>query len=301
MFELRHRTVNGHDVAYRMGGGQGAGGGDAILLLHGIAATSATWRDVMSRLASRFLVVAPDLLGHGESDKPEGDYSLGAHASFVRDLLRALGIERATVVGHSFGGGVVMQLSYQHPHLCKRVVLVSSGGLGREVNAWLRLLSAPGAEFVLPLVAPSFVLAGGGAVLRWLRDQGIRSPRIREGWQAYSALGDAGSRRAFVRELRSVVEPSGQVVSAKDRLHISVGLPTMIVWGDRDAIIPVQHGRAAHALIAGSRLEIFEHAGHFVHAEYPERFAALLQDFIESTRPAAPDGARAERSPDGPG
>jgi pimeloyl-ACP methyl ester carboxylesterase len=286
MFELRHRTVNGHDLAYRI-----EGRGEAVLLIHGIAASSATWLEVMQRLAPTYRVIAPDLLGHGESEKPTGDYSLGAHASFLRDLLRELGVERATLVGHSFGGGVVMQLSYQHPELCERVVLVSSGGLGREVNAVLRLLSLPGAELVLPLIAPSFVREHGNALLAWIRDQGIRAPRIHEGWEAYAALADPSTRRAFVRELRSVVEFGGQVVSAKDRLHACAGFPTLIVWGDRDTMIPLEHGRAAHELIAGSRLEIFEGAGHFSHAEYPERFAEVLREFIESTKPAPERGA----------
>jgi pimeloyl-ACP methyl ester carboxylesterase len=168
--------------------------------------------------------IAPDLLGHGESEKPTGDYSLGAHASFVRDLLRALGIGRVTAVGHSFGGGIVLQLSYQHPELCERIVLESSGGLAREVNAVLRLLSVPGAELVLPVIAPSFVRKLGDALVAWIRRQGIRAPRMHEGWLAYSALADPDARRAFVRELRSVVEFGGQVVSAKDRIRAATGL-----------------------------------------------------------------------------
>jgi pimeloyl-ACP methyl ester carboxylesterase len=281
MSELQHRAVNGHDLAYRL-----EGQGQAVLLVHGLAASSATWDEVVPRLVPRFRVLAPDLLGHGASAKPEGDYSLGAHASFLRDLLAELGIERATVVGHSFGGGIAMQLSYQHPAVVERVGLVSSGGLGREVNAALRLLSLPGAEWLIPVIAPGFVRDRGNALFAWIREHGVRSPRIREGWQAYASLADPGARRAFVRELRSVVEFGGQVVSAKDRLHASSEHPTLIVWGDRDGMIPLQHGQAAHALIAGSRLEVFEGAGHFPHAEDPDRFARVLGDFIDSTDPA---------------
>jgi pimeloyl-ACP methyl ester carboxylesterase len=292
MFDLRHVSVNGHDLAYRM-----EGRGQAILLVHGIAASSVTWNDAMRGLAPRYCVIAPDLLGHGESAKPTGDYSLGAHASFLRDLLRALGIGRVTAVGHSFGGGIVLQLSYQHPEVCERIVLESSGGLGREVNAVLRLLSLPGAEFVLPVIAPSFVRKHGDALLAWIRRQGIRAPRMHEGWLAYSALADPDARRAFVRELRSVVEFGGQVVSAKDRIRAATGYPTLIVWGHGDRMIPVEHGRAAHDLIAGSRLEIFDEAGHFPHAEYPDRFAEVLSEFIESTKPAPGAAGVAQRGP----
>src|SRR4029077_19878319 len=142
--DVRHLEIHGHRVAYRTGGG-----GPVILLVHGVARGSATWRFVMPALAERFTVIAPDLVGHGESEKPRGDYSLGAFASGVRDLLLALGHERATLVGQSFGGGVVMQFAYQFPERCERLVLVSSGGLGDEVNLLLRLLALPGAELVL--------------------------------------------------------------------------------------------------------------------------------------------------------
>ena len=278
MFDIRHATINGHKLAYRM-----EGHGHTLLLIHGIAGTSSTWLDSTKRLSARYRVLAPDLLGHGDSDKPTGDYSLGAHASFLRDVLASLGLGRTTIVGHSLGGGIAMQLSYQHPEVCERMVLVSSGGLGREINAALRLLAIPGAELVLPLIAPSFVRERGNALLAWIRDQGIRSPRIHEGWQAYSSLADPDTRRAFVRELRSVVDFRGQVVSASDRLHLSTVRPTLIVWGDRDPMIPVAHARSAHAAIPGSRLEIFEGAGHFPHAEYPERFAEVVTEFIDST------------------
>ncbi|BDG10558.1 alpha/beta fold hydrolase [Anaeromyxobacter paludicola] len=276
MFELKQRSINGHQLAYLL-----EGEGPTLLLVHGIAGTSATWLEAMKRLASRHRVLAPDLLGHGASDKPEGDYSLGAHAAMLRDLLGSLGIPRVTVAGHSLGGGIAMQLAYQHPEICQAMILVSSGGLGRELNAALRLLALPGAELLLPLIAPAFVRDRGNALLAWIRDQGIRSPRIHEGWQAYTSLADPESRRAFVRELRSVVGYGGQVVSASDRLPLTAGLPTLIVWGDRDPIIPLSHGRAAHEAISGSRLEIFEGAGHFPHAEFPERFAEVVAEFME--------------------
>ena len=288
MLELRHRSINGHDLAYRM-----EGHGQDILLIHGIAGSSRTWADAMKRLAVEYRVLAPDLLGHGDSEKPTGDYSLGAHASFLRDLLGSLGIGRTTVVGHSFGGGIAMQLTYQHPEVCERMVLVSSGGLGREINAALRLLALPGAELVLPLIAPSFVRNGGDALFAWMGERGIRSPRLAEGWQAYSSLSDPASRRAFARELRAVVDYRGQVVSASDRLHLSAAYPTLIVWGDRDPMIPVAHARAAHAAMPGSRLEIFEGAGHFPHAEYAERFAEVVTDFVDSTMPATGQAAAA--------
>jgi len=282
---IRHITLHGHRVGYRM-----AGEGPVILLIHGMAGSSRTWLGVMRILARHYTVVVPDLLGHGESAKPMGDYSLGAHASGIRDLLvGGLGIDRATVVGQSLGGGVAMQLAYQHPELCERLVLSGSGGLGREVSWILRALALPGAELVLPLLCPRFVRDRGNELGAFLSDRGLRAPHVEEMWRAYASLAEPDNRHAFVRTVRSVIDPGGQSVSANDRLYLAAAVPTLIVWGDQDDIIPVDHAYAAAELIPGSRLEIFENAGHFLHVEQPARFAATLADFIERTEPAHPD------------
>jgi pimeloyl-ACP methyl ester carboxylesterase len=242
---------------------------------------------VLPGLARTHDVIAPDLLGHGESAKPMGDYSLGAYASGLRDLLAALDIPHATIVGQSFGGGVAMQLAYQHPELCDRLVLVSSGGLGREVSWLLRLLTLPGAEHFMPLVFPRVVAERGEDVSRFLFHRGLNAPHLSEMWRAYASLAGAENRKAFVRTIRGVIEPGGQTVSALDRLYLAAHLPTLIVWGDHDAIIPVKHAYAAHEAIAGSSLAILEGVGHFPHVEAPEQFLSVLTDFLEST-PAAP-------------
>jgi len=281
-FELEHVLIHGHDVGYRM-----AGRGPVILLIHGMAGSSRTWREVMPLLARDYTVIAPDLLGHGESAKPLGDYSLGAFASGLRDFLGVLGIERVTVVGQSLGGGVAMQLAYQHPEICERLVLVGSGGLGREVSWILRALTLPGAELLMPILFPSFVRDLGHQVRRLLYRRGWRAPHVAETWRAYASLSESENRHAFVRTLRAVVDPGGQSVSARDRLYLAAGLPTLIIWGDQDDIIPVAHAHEAHDAIAGSRLEIFEQAGHFVHVQEPRRFVEVLSDFIETTTPGA--------------
>src|SRR6187401_269013 len=134
--DLHEIVLHGHRVFFRS-----AGSGPVLVLVHGITSTSETWSKVLPYLAERFTVIAPDLLGHGESAKPRGDYSLGAYASGIRDLLVALGHESATIVGHSLGGGVAMQFAYQFPERCDRLVLVASGGLGKEVNVLLRVVS----------------------------------------------------------------------------------------------------------------------------------------------------------------
>ena len=187
---------------------------------------------------------------------------------------------------------MALQLAYQHPELCERLVLVASGGLGRELSPLLRMLSLPGSELVLPLVAPAFVAERGQAVNVWLHTKGVRSGRLAEMWRAYASLADAENRRAFVRTLRSVVDMGGQVVSARDRLYLASAVPTLIVWGDRDEIIPVAHGRAAHDMIPGSRLEVFDGVGHFPQSEDPARFVAVLLGFMATTTPASGGTAR---------
>jgi len=278
--ELR---LHGHAVRYRT-----AGRGPVLLLLHGIANSSQTWERVAAPLSERFALVAPDLLGHGESATPRGDYSLGAHATGVRDLLTGLGVERVTVVGHSLGGGIAMQFAYQFPERCERLVLVASGGLGREVHLLLRAAALPGADYVLPLLTFSGVVGLGRHVGGFLR-----RARLAPGGdvdvlaRGFASLASAGSRQAFLHTVRAVIEPGGQRVSAHDRLALASEIPTLIVWGERDSIIPVAHGVAAHEAMPGSRLEVFAGAGHLPHDADPDRFAAVLTGFCEST-----DGAR---------
>jgi len=280
--ELHSVSLHGHRVGLRL-----AGDGPVLLLVHGMASSSAAWTAAGSLLAGRFTIVAPDLLGHGESAKPTGDYSLGAHASLLRDLLLVLGHQQATVIGHSFGGGVAMQFAYQFPDLCERLVLVGSGGLGREVNLLLRALALPGAGYVLGLFCRASLDDAARTLVEWARRVGFGpTPAAEEIRRGYASLTDAPSRAAFLRTLRAVVGFDGQRVSANDRLELASDLPTLIVWGARDPIIPVEHAWHAHAAIAGSRLEIFEGVGHFPHCEAPERLARTVSDFVTSTEPA---------------
>jgi len=285
---LRELSLHGHRIAYRT-----AGSGPVLVLIHGIAGSSATWDEVVPALADRYCVVAPDLLGHGESAKPRGDYSLGGYASGVRDLLGALGYERASVVGHSLGGGVAMQFAYQFPERCERLVLVSSGGLGPEVHPILRAAALPGAEWVLPLLCAAGVRDAVEGVARFLARVGLRAaPDLEEMWRGFCSLADADARLAFVHTLRTIIDVSGQRVSAADRLYLAAEVPVLLVWGEQDPMIPVAHARVAHQVIPGSRLTIFPTAGHFPHRDEPRRFVEVLLDFLQSTPAARLEGAQ---------
>jgi pimeloyl-ACP methyl ester carboxylesterase len=279
---LQHVRIHGHDVGFRRAG---EGNAERILLIHGLAGSSKTWDDVIPALAERYDVIAPDLLGHGESAKPMGDYSLGAFASGLRDLLAVLGVPSVTIVGHSFGGGVAMQLGYQHPELVDRLVLVASGGLGREVSWLLRLLTLPGAEYLMPFWFPKILVDQATGVGQALGRRNIRSPRLGEFWRAYSSLAGSQNRQAFVRTMRGVIEPGGQTVNANDRLYLAARVPTLIIWGDSDGVIPVSHGYRAHEQIETSDLVILEGVGHFPHVEAPDVFTDALSEFLDATTP----------------
>ena len=282
VLEPHEVTLHGHRVTYRT-----AGQGPVLLLLHGIANSSETWEPVAPLLQRHFTLVAPDLLGHGASATPRGDYSLGAHATGVRDIVTALGYDHVTVVGHSLGGGIAMQFAYQFPERCERLVLVSSGGLGREVHLLLRAAALPGADWVLPWLTSSRLHGVGRTVGALLRRSHVSSPGDDPEVLArgFASLDNAGARHAFLQTLRAVVEPAGQRVSAGDRLGLAV-MPTLIVWGERDSIIPVSHGIAAHEAIPSSQLVVFPDAGHMPHHQDPRRFAKTLRTFCQSTEAA---------------
>ena len=267
-----------------------AGAGPVLLLLHGLAGSGSTFDPVLPLLAEHARVVVPDLLGHGSSAKPRADYSMGAHAGLVRDLLTVLGYDRVTVVGHSLGGGVAMQLAYQHPETVERLVLVASGGLGHEVSLLLRAATVPGAELVLPLLTVPLVRWSSTMVARGVgRLPFVSRPAVDELIRQYELLSQASGRAAFLATLRGVVDPLGQRASATGRLYLAEELPTLLVWGDHDHIIPVAHAHATHAALPGSRLTVLPGAGHFPHRADPARFADELLDFLAGTEPAVND------------
>jgi len=280
-------VVHGHRLSYLR-----AGSGPPLLLLHGIANNCQTWADVIPRLAESHTVIAPDLLGHGESDKPRGDYSIAGYANGLRDLTSMLDIERVTVVGHSLGGGIALQFAYQFPERCERLALVGSGGLGPELSAGLRAATLPGSELVLgALTGVSGPLRVG---LRGLNRLGQvtgvqRLHDLAEAGDALLALEDVEARRAFLRTLRGVADARGQAVSALDRLYLANAVPMLVVWGSRDPIVPALHAETVRDLVPTARVEVFRGAGHWPHLDDPDRFCDVLLDFIAHTEPAEHD------------
>lgn len=284
---LQFRSIHGYRRAFRV-----AGSGPALLLIHGVGDNSTTWDSVHAKLAQRFTVIAPDLLGHGESDKPRADYSLAAFANGMRDLLAVLEIDRVTVVGHSLGGGVAMQFAYQYPHLVERIVLVGSGGVTKDVGLALRLAALPmGSESLAVLRVPGAVPAlkflgrTAGTVLgstKFGRD-------LPEAVRLIDSLQDPAALSAFSRTLRAVVDGRGQLVTMLDRSYLLESMPVQLIWGEDDLIIPVSHARIARAAIPCSRLAILKKSGHMPFHDDPDRFVDIVERFIDSTEPAEYD------------
>lgn len=287
---LQFRTIHGYRRAFRI-----AGSGPAILLIHGIGDNSTTWHAVQTALAQRFTVIAPDLLGHGQSDKPRADYSVAAYANGMRDLLSVLDIDRVTVVGHSLGGGVAMQFAYQFPQLLDRLILVGAGGVTKDVNVALRIASLPlGSEALallrLPMVLPALQLVGR-ATGTVFGSTGVGRD-IPDMLRILADLPEPTASAAFARTLRAVVDWRGQVVTMLDRCYLTESVPVQLIWGASDSVIPVEHARLAHSAMPGSQLEIFERSGHFPFHDDPEHFVEVVQRFIETTEPASYDQDR---------
>jgi pimeloyl-ACP methyl ester carboxylesterase len=286
-FEEWEIALHGRRVIYRI-----AGSGPPVVLIHGMLNSSSHWQTVAQSLAGDYTVVAPDLIGHGDSAAPRGDYSLGAHAASIRDLLAAIGMDSASIVGHSLGGGVAMQFFYQFPQRVERLVLISSGGLGREVSPVLRTAALPGMSALLSLTIHPRLLGGLRRAGTRLRERGVGAGvHLQAIARALRPLENAEARQAFLHTLRSVIDMHGQRVSATDRLGLLESIPTMIVWGERDRTIPIQHGRLAHEAIPHSFFKTLPRAAHFPHLEDPEGLSLLLRDFLAETQPGRIDDA----------
>ena len=279
------RVVHGHRRAFLR-----AGSGPPLLLVHGIGDSSATWRDVLPLLARTHTVIAPDLLGHGASDKPRADYSVGGFANGLRDLLVLLGLERATVVGHSLGGGIALQFAYQYPERCERLVLVACGGLGVEVTPVLRAAALPGASLGIGATVSAPVRLPVLAAGRLLAALGLVDPSdVAEAAVVAEGLRDRSTRAAFLRTLRSVVDLRGQSVSSRDRLYLTAAIPTLLLWGARDPVLPVAHARAVAAELPDVELRVLPRAGHVPHRSDPEAFARTVLEFVARRQPCRHD------------
>ncbi|MEV6908826.1 alpha/beta hydrolase [Amycolatopsis sp. NPDC051071] len=289
--EARTLTLHGQEIRlreYRPSTPDDSG--ELLVLLHGISGSGETWRPLLEhfeRTGFGHRVLVPDLPGHGDSGTPRADYGLGAMASVVRDVLALTGGRHATIAGHSLGGGIAMQFAYQFPEMCARLVLVGSAGLGPQVTSVLRATALPGAKATLSAaVNPATVAIARGLAAAGRRLGGKLAPETRELTRHLSSLSDPGRRRAFLFIARGLIDLRGQRASAVDKLYLAQQVPTLLVWGAHDPLIPVEHGRKTAELLPGSRLTVFENAKHFPHVADPARFGGEIERFLDETEPA---------------
>jgi pimeloyl-ACP methyl ester carboxylesterase len=284
--EVQRVTIHGHERAFVQAGPR-LGTAPVLLLLHGLACDHTTWSPVLGRLARRHTVIAPDLLGHGQSAKPRADYSVGGYANGMRDLLTVLGVDKVTVVGHSLGGGVAMQFGYQFPERTERLVLVSPGGLGPEVTPLIRAVTLPGFSQAMALSTLPGVRHLGRAAMLGLHRTGLPATRdLPEIARIHDSFRDPRTRVAIRQVVRAAVDLRGQLITMVDRAYLTEAMPLLVVWGRDDLVIPVKHAENVATLAPGAVVEIFDDAGHFPHKDHPERFVKVVREFIRHTQPA---------------
>ncbi|MEP9382828.1 alpha/beta fold hydrolase [Nocardioides cheoyonin] len=294
-FATRFQTIHGHRRAYVLAGRK-VGTAPVLLLLHGLACDHHDWDPILPKLAEKYTVVAPDFLGHGESDKPRADYTLGGYANGMRDLLTVLGIDKVTVIGHSFGGGVAMQFAYQFPERTERLVLVDPGGLGPEVTVLIKAMGLPLFEQLTGLLTLPGIRHATVAMLNAIRPYGGAATHdLDEVAKIFDSLKDPEKRAAIHHLVSAVIDWRGQVVTMRDRAYLTESMPLAVVWGEDDRVIPASHARTAAVVAPKARVTVVPGAGHFPHKDCPDRFVELLDDFVSTTRPATYSRARWRR------
>jgi pimeloyl-ACP methyl ester carboxylesterase len=281
--DVQYVTIHGHRRAYVK-----KGKGPAVLLLHGMACDHTTWSPIIDKLAQQHTVIAPDLLGHGRSDKPRADYSVGGYANGMRDLLTVLGIDRVTVVGHSLGGGVAMQFAYQYPERTERLALIAPGGMGSEVAPFIRAAALPFFHPAMGLLTLPGIRHLIGGTMRRLN--GVDHPVVRDLGEVADIIDhmrDPRERRAFTHVVRACVDLRGQIITMVDRAYLTQAMPMCVIWGEDDMVIPVRHAEHVRQAAPTARVHVLPRMGHFPHKDAPDETVELLHRFIVETRPAS--------------
>lgn len=258
-----------------------AGVGPPLLLLHGYEQSATSWRWVIPALARTHRVLALSLPGHGDTDPAVGGYAPGRDlAPFVAGFLEALAVGSFDVVGNSVGGAVALRLALAEPRRVRTLTLVSSAGLGRDVNPLLVLAGLP----VMGELAILISRVPGGDLLRTTMSAAML---FAQPWRVpgefvaeQHALGRrAGQLEAATATARALFDVSGQREVLLDHLH-TLTMPTLVVWGGCDYVLPAYQAQAAVDRLPRGRLSLFPGCGHLPHVERPERFAAVLGEFL---------------------
>ncbi|HEY6230999.1 MAG TPA: alpha/beta hydrolase [Pyrinomonadaceae bacterium] len=271
----RFVDVEGARVHY-----QEAGNSDAppMILIHGFATSNLVWSKVFLDLAAGgFRVIAPDLLGYGYSDKPRNmDYTIARQAEMVVAFMKQLGLERAILVGSSYGAAVAVTIALDHPEVVEKLVLV--GAVNNNKPTRYMLMRLFGSPIIGDILSP--LLVGSRRLLR------LRMKRVydRHAWELDERRVEArhlplSTRNAHRAIIRTVRRWDADRVSRDAHLLTQ---PTLLLWGDTDREVPLEDGERLHEAIPGSRLIVFRDCGHLPHEEYPQLFTKLVLEFCEA-------------------
>jgi pimeloyl-ACP methyl ester carboxylesterase len=266
--------------------------GAPLVLLHGLSDSHSSWMHLVPRLALDRRVLVPDLPGHGLSGRPDASYELKWYAHTMARWLELRGLESVDVVGHSFGGGVALMMLPECRRRIRRLILVSSGGLGREISFLLRLASVPYLveHFGQPFMGPATRLGLMATCGPLSQEEGAK----RSAMNARS-----GSARAFARTVRDIIDWRGQRRSFLERPPDLALPPIAVFWGEHDAVIPISHARTLARSMDGVRLTVFDGCGHYPHHQQPEAFVRAVGSFLgdPAVRAARPISTSATRAP----
>jgi pimeloyl-ACP methyl ester carboxylesterase len=261
------------------------GAGPPLVLLHGVWDSHRTWRRAAPLLARHFRVLMPDLPGHGWSGRPDAPYTLSWYARMVAAWMDGIGLERAHVCGHSFGGGIAAWMLLQERSHIDRLALVAAGGLGREVGLGMRLATIP---LLGPALTP-LVLRFGAPLVMHFAPATFGHIEPAEAALVVSMTRLPGSVRALQRSIAGVINVFGQYQNMADRAHEVAALPPLAVyWGTKDPVIPLQHGERLLRRLTGITLTTYPECGHYPHLDAAAGFARDLSEFLcDPARPRA--------------
>jgi len=242
-----------------------AGDGQPVICLHGAGAGGVTWYPSIDAIAKDFHVLAPDIVGYGESDKPNAAYDRPYFAAWLRDFLSALGVSKAHIVGLSQGGAIALQFALESPEMVDKLVLVDSGALGAQPSFW------PFVGMVWMNIIPSAMAN------RFLSRYLLFKPENRDpnhGHYSVEVLKRLGGKNAFT-------QGKGAAVSAipKESLR-QIKNQTLIIWGQDDNFFSIEHGEVAAQIIPNAKFQRIQDAGHLPLMDQPEVFNKVLNDFL---------------------
>ncbi|MBI2847463.1 MAG: alpha/beta fold hydrolase [Chloroflexi bacterium] len=269
--EERYINILGLKTRFLVGGK-----GKPVVLIHGLGTSSLSWRENLTSIGKEYRFYALDLPGHGDSEALNGQYTLSFVARFLLDFFDSQGLGKVALAGSSMGGLLALNFALSFPERVEKLVLVDSAGLGRELAFFLRFLSIPMVGEIFDTRSKRQLRA---LLRRILYDHRFITEELVN--ELYVSRNSPAKKKAMLRTLRAGVNLWGQrrEIILVHRLP-ELRVPTLIVWGANDCLIPVSHGMEARRLIRDSKLVVFDQCGHWPQMEKAEKFNKTVYNFL---------------------